>query len=148
MTTAQEGGNIVSLTHRPHLPPGYSPGTHFCLRLSRPHGHSAIGKIMSMKNSNDTIWDRTSDLRRTYILLFLLLLYSCLCKFSGFLSGTAAMLCSITGRLLQNVSTLSSDPTFQGPMSNERPGNEHPVTDSNITEANVLGFCSCLVCFM
>ena len=30
MTTAQEGGKVVSLTHRPHLPPGNSPGTHFC----------------------------------------------------------------------------------------------------------------------
>ena len=29
MTTAQEGGKFVSLTHRPHLPPGNSPGTHF-----------------------------------------------------------------------------------------------------------------------
>ena len=30
MTTAQGGGKFVSLTHRPHLPPGNSPGTHFC----------------------------------------------------------------------------------------------------------------------
>ena len=30
MTKAQEGGKVVSLTHRPHLPPGNSPGTHFC----------------------------------------------------------------------------------------------------------------------
>ena len=30
MTTAQDGGKIVSLTHRPHLPPGNKPGTHFC----------------------------------------------------------------------------------------------------------------------
>ena len=30
MTTAQEGGKVVSLTHRPHLPPGNSPVTHFC----------------------------------------------------------------------------------------------------------------------
>ena len=30
MTTAQRGGKVVSLTHRPHLPPGNSPGTHFC----------------------------------------------------------------------------------------------------------------------
>jgi len=30
MTTAQGGGKVVSLTHRPHLPPGNSPGTHFC----------------------------------------------------------------------------------------------------------------------
>ena len=27
-----------------------------------PQGHSAIGRIMSMKNSNYTSWDRTSDL--------------------------------------------------------------------------------------
>ena len=30
MTTAQEGGKDVSLTHQPHLPPGNPPGTHFC----------------------------------------------------------------------------------------------------------------------
>ena len=30
MTMAQEGGKVVSLTHRPHLPPGNPPGTHFC----------------------------------------------------------------------------------------------------------------------
>ena len=30
MTTAQGGGKVVSLTHRPHLPPGNLPGTHFC----------------------------------------------------------------------------------------------------------------------
>jgi hypothetical protein len=30
MTTGQEGGKVVSLTHRTHLPPGNSPGTHFC----------------------------------------------------------------------------------------------------------------------
>jgi hypothetical protein len=29
MTTAQDGGK-VSLTHRPPLPPGNVPGTHFC----------------------------------------------------------------------------------------------------------------------
>ena len=29
MTTAQEGGKVVRLTHRPPLPPGNSPGTHF-----------------------------------------------------------------------------------------------------------------------
>jgi hypothetical protein len=29
MTTAQDGGKIVSLTHRPPLPPGNTPGTHF-----------------------------------------------------------------------------------------------------------------------
>ena len=34
--TAQDGGNVVSLTHRPPLPPGNTPGTHFCFRLNRP----------------------------------------------------------------------------------------------------------------
>ena len=29
MTTAQDGGKFVSLTHRPPLPPGNAPGTHF-----------------------------------------------------------------------------------------------------------------------
>ena len=29
MTTAQGGGKVVSLTHRPHLPPGNPPGTLF-----------------------------------------------------------------------------------------------------------------------
>ena len=35
------------------------PGTHLCSRLSRPQGHSASSTIMSMKNSNDTIGNRT-----------------------------------------------------------------------------------------
>jgi hypothetical protein len=30
MTTAQDGGKVLSLTHRPPLPPGNKPGTHFC----------------------------------------------------------------------------------------------------------------------
>ena len=30
MTTAQEGGKVVSHTHRPPLLPGNAPGTHFC----------------------------------------------------------------------------------------------------------------------
>ena len=34
MTTAQDGGKVVSLTHRPPLPPGNMPGSHFCWRLS------------------------------------------------------------------------------------------------------------------
>ena len=62
MTTAQGGGKDVSITHRPHLPPGNPPGTHFCYRLSRPQGHSAIGWIMSLKNSNYTIGNRATDL--------------------------------------------------------------------------------------
>jgi len=30
MTTAQDGGKVVSVTHRPPLSPGNKPGTHFC----------------------------------------------------------------------------------------------------------------------
>jgi len=30
MTTAQDGGKVVSLMHRPPLTPGNTPGTHFC----------------------------------------------------------------------------------------------------------------------
>ena len=30
VTTVQDGGKVVSLTHRPSLPPGNTPGTHFC----------------------------------------------------------------------------------------------------------------------
>ena len=62
MTTAHDGGIVVSLKHRPPLPPGNTPGTHFYWRLSRPQGHSATGRIMSLKNSNDTIGNRTRDL--------------------------------------------------------------------------------------
>jgi hypothetical protein len=30
MTTAQDDDKVVSLTHRPPLSPGNTPGTHFC----------------------------------------------------------------------------------------------------------------------
>jgi hypothetical protein len=30
ITTAQDGGKVVSLTHRTPLPPENTPGTHFC----------------------------------------------------------------------------------------------------------------------
>ena len=30
MTTPQDDGKVVSLTHRPPLPPGNTPGAHFC----------------------------------------------------------------------------------------------------------------------
>ena len=40
-------------------PPGNIPGIHFCWRLSRPQRHSEAERIMSVKNSNDTIGNRT-----------------------------------------------------------------------------------------
>jgi len=49
VSVAQDVGKVVSLTRRLLLPPGNTPGTHFCWRLSRPQGHSAIGRIISMK---------------------------------------------------------------------------------------------------
>ena len=30
VTTAQDGGKVVSLTYRPPLPPGNAPDSHFC----------------------------------------------------------------------------------------------------------------------
>ena len=43
---------------------GNTPGTCFCQRLSRPQRHSAAGRIMSMKNPNDPIWNRTRNTSR------------------------------------------------------------------------------------
>jgi len=43
-------------------PPGNIPGTHFGWGLSQPQGHSAAGRIMTLKNSNDTIGNRTREL--------------------------------------------------------------------------------------
>jgi hypothetical protein len=48
--------------HQPPLPPGSTPGTHFCWRLSWPQGHSVTDRNMSLKNSNDTIGNRTRNL--------------------------------------------------------------------------------------
>jgi hypothetical protein len=60
--SAHESGKFISPTHRPPLPPGNIPGTYFYLRLSRPQGHSAAGRILSMKIFSDTIGSRTRDL--------------------------------------------------------------------------------------
>ena len=61
--SAHEGGKVISPTYRPPLPPqGNIPGNHFCYRLSRPQGHSAAGRFMSMNNSNYNIRNRTRNL--------------------------------------------------------------------------------------
>jgi len=56
---------VVSLsalrTGNPYTPENV-PGTHLCYRLSRPQGYSADESIMSIKNFNDTIRNRTRDL--------------------------------------------------------------------------------------
>ena len=41
MTVAQDGGEVVSITHRPPLPPGNTPDSHFSLT---PQDRSAIGR--------------------------------------------------------------------------------------------------------
>ena len=43
-------------------PPEDTSGTHFCERLSRPQGHSVTRRIMSMRNPNYPIGNRTRDL--------------------------------------------------------------------------------------
>jgi hypothetical protein len=59
--SAHEGGNVVSPTYRPPLPPGNIPCTHLCQRMSQPQGHVAAWSIMQMKNSNDIIGNQTRD---------------------------------------------------------------------------------------
>ena len=51
---------LSALGTGPLYPPGNIPGIHFCQRLSRPQGPA--GRIMSMKNSSDTIGNRTRDI--------------------------------------------------------------------------------------
>ena len=62
MTIGTWSLKVVSPIHRPPLRPADTTGPHFCSRLSRPHNHSAAGRIMSIKNSNDTIGYRNLDL--------------------------------------------------------------------------------------
>jgi hypothetical protein len=57
-----DGCEVVSPTRRPPSTPRKIPGTHFCLRLSRPQGHSAAGRIRSIKKSNYHIGNRIRDL--------------------------------------------------------------------------------------
>jgi len=56
------GVKLSALSTGRLYPPGNIPGTHLCWRLSQPQDHKAAGKFMSMKNSRDTIGDRTREL--------------------------------------------------------------------------------------
>jgi hypothetical protein len=66
---------VVSLsvlrTGRPYAPWSI-PGTHFCKRLCRPQGHSAVRRIISITNTNDTTWNQTRDLLANPIRTFAL----------------------------------------------------------------------------
>jgi hypothetical protein len=54
--SAHKGVKVVRPTHRRLYP------QETFLGLNQPEGHSAAGRIMSMKNSNDTIGNRTHEL--------------------------------------------------------------------------------------
>ena len=75
--SSHKGGKVVSPTHRPHLPPGNISGTHFCQMLSRPQCHSAIGMIMSFKNSSDAIKKNNYEIFCCWTLIFYDYLYKC-----------------------------------------------------------------------
>jgi hypothetical protein len=60
--SAHECGKFVSPTHRPPLLPRKNFWYSFLLEAEPSEGHSAAGRIMSMKNYNDTIENRTRDL--------------------------------------------------------------------------------------
>ena len=62
MTAAQDGGKVVSLTHRPPLPPEKAPGTHLLQAESTPGPWCDRKDFISKKNSSDTTWHRTRDL--------------------------------------------------------------------------------------
>jgi len=60
--SAHKGGKVVSPTHWPPLPQEIFLVLIAVMRPSQPQGHSVAGRIMSMKNSNDTIGNWTCDL--------------------------------------------------------------------------------------
>ena len=60
--SAHESGKIIIPTHRLTLFLGNIPGSHFCNRLSQTQCHSEARRIMSMKISYYTIWNRIRDL--------------------------------------------------------------------------------------
>jgi hypothetical protein len=63
--STHEGCKAVSLTHRPPIPHRKYSWYSFLLE-----GSSAAGRIMSMKNSNDTIGNRTHDFPAYFYCMF------------------------------------------------------------------------------
>jgi hypothetical protein len=60
--SVHEDGKVVSPTYRPPLPPGNFPGTHFLLEGESTPGPYCGRKDYVIKNSNDTIENRSRDL--------------------------------------------------------------------------------------
>ena len=71
-------------------PPGVVPGTNFCWRLSRPQGHSAAGRIMSVKSPSDPIENRKRESRP--------LTYNIFCSAACFEKSLVCILLSAGGR--------------------------------------------------
>jgi len=64
VTTAQDGGKVVTLMHRPPLPPRECSWYSLILEAESTPGPQCDQKdFMSIKNSSDTSWDRTIDLQ-------------------------------------------------------------------------------------
>jgi hypothetical protein len=57
--TSQMAVMLPALRAGSPLPPRKIPGTHFCLRLSIPQGHSAVGRIRQTEKSEDFIGNLT-----------------------------------------------------------------------------------------
>ena len=57
-----EGGKVVSLRHRPPLPPRKYSWYSFLLEAKSTQGLSAAGRIKSMTIFNDSIGNQTCDL--------------------------------------------------------------------------------------
>ena len=68
--SAHEGGKVVSpMQWSPLPPPKRYPWYSFLLEAKSTLGHSTAGRILSMKNSNDTIGNWTCDLPACIIVL-------------------------------------------------------------------------------
>jgi hypothetical protein len=73
-TRLTDDGEIISLTLQQYFIPRKIPGIHFCLKLTRPQGNNAAGRIRSIEKSNDLIENRTRDLIGTLFLFLILIL--------------------------------------------------------------------------
>ena len=60
--STHECGRVVSLKQRLPLPPWNISGTHFCEWQSQLQNYIAVRRIVSIKNSNNVIGNRTRDL--------------------------------------------------------------------------------------
>jgi hypothetical protein len=96
-----DGGEVDSLKCRPPFTARKIPGTHFCLRLSRPHGHSVVGRIKSIEKSSDLIGNKTRDLPacsivpQTTTLLRVPVITSVFCIYVRFAMSTKHLTCFI-----------------------------------------------------